>query len=162
MSVKMFLAGGLGLGLVLGGCSPSACGDPRTDGLLAAAGCTAGGGYQGQTDALARTAGERQALAGQLARENAGLRDRLGQLQGAERQATQRLIGVNSQIASLDGDLERRRRQQEMTQGEYAIMRSELNSLNAQRARIDPDDSDAAAEIASLEAQVAELRSLID
>ncbi|MEL6677282.1 MAG: hypothetical protein AAFQ51_01175 [Pseudomonadota bacterium] len=145
----------------IGTLSGCACGNPQTDGLGTAAYCTTSGGYREQTDALGQQAAERQSLAAQLREENAALTAELASLNAQERAATQRLINVNTQLANLDGELQRQRDTQAITQQQYELQRAELEALEAQRAGVSPTDPGAEAEIAALEAQIGELQQFL-
>jgi len=143
-------------------CTSVSCGDPRTDGLGAALACTAGGGYQAQTDALNRQASQRQAIAEQLAAENTALQAQMSDLDAQERAVTDQLIDLNSRIAALETDLTQRLERQEITPEEHDLAFNELDAINQQRAGIGPGDADAPVQIQQLQDESGVLQDLFE
>lgn len=148
--------------LSLSACAPADCSNnPDLDGLATAAGCLVSGGYRAETSALRSKAAERQALANTLNQQSADLRSELARLNTQERQVANRLLAVGDSLVALESELAERTRQQRLSQTEYDIALSELESLAAQRGSIEPSDPQAQAKIAALEAEIAALRQIV-
>ena len=150
------LAGGL-----LTACSVENCGDPSQDSLGTALNCTVNSaGYQAQTDALSAELSQKRTLAADLRAENARLQGELATLTAAQRQAANRLINVNNQIAALDDQLNSQLGQQSISQAEYDLAQSQLSDLNSRRSSVRVTNPADTARLATLESEVADLRSL--
>ena len=161
MSVKKTRYLLLACGVLLAACSVENCGDPSQDGLGTALGCTlSSDGYQAQTDALAAELAQKQSLAAELRAENARIQGRLASLNAQERQAANRLVGVNNQIATLDDQLNRQLRQQQISQAQYDPAQSQLHELISRRSDVDGTDPADLARLEALESEIADLEQL--
>lgn len=161
MSVFKSITLSLAAGGLLAACSVENCGDPSQDRLGTALNCTVNAaGYQAQTDALSAELTQKQTIASQLREDNARINRQLASLNAEGRQAANRLINVNAQIASLDDSLNVRLRNQQISQAEFNIAQTEIGQLERRRRAVTPGDPAQVARLAELESEVADLRSL--
>ena len=70
------------------------------------------------------------------------------------------MVGVNNQIATLDDQLNRQLRQQQISQAQYDLAQSQLNDLNSRRSDVDVTDPADLARLEALESEIADLEQL--